>query len=672
MKKMMVLLAFQVWFTVQAQETDTAGRLSEVVIRGANRAVGRGEQVIPTEIISTEFFRKNPTANLLEAVALLNGVRPQLNCSVCNTGDIHINGMEGPYTMVLIDGMPIVSSLSTVYGFSGIPNSIIERVEIIKGPAGAQYSPEAMGGLINIITKKVSAAPRLSIDMYGTSWLESNTDIATRFRIGKKIQSLLSANYYRFQTPTDHNRDGFTDMPLQNRVSLFNKWSFARKQNKVAEIALRCLQEDRWGGQTFWKPYMRGTETAYAEQITTKRWESIAQYEWPLKEKIKSQLSYNWHDQNSMYGTTAFVARQQVFFGQTIWEKQVSVHHLLLGSSIRYTWYDDNTPATRSADSSRNQPSKRSLSGAFLQDEWSVCSGVTLSLGYRADYDPVHKWIHTPRVALKYSNGYAHTFRLAAGNGYRVVNVFTEDHAALSGARDVVIAEQLRPERSWSSTCDYLFRFAGNYGTGSIDVSPFYSYFYNKIVGDFDTDPQKIIYKNLSGNALSRGVTLNADYTPVGAPLSVTAGITYMDVLIREEENGILLTRRQLFAPTWSGNLMLTYRFKKKIIADLTAKWEGSMRLPVVPNDFRPEYSPWMCTANFQLSYKASDRFTVYGGVKNLLNTVPKNPILRPFDPFDKTASDPVTNPNGYTFDPSYSYASMQGIRGFFGLRYTL
>jgi iron complex outermembrane receptor protein len=72
---------------------------------------------------------------------------------VCNTGDIHINGLEGPYTMVLIDGMPIVSSLSTVYGLAGIPNSLVKRIEVVKGPASTLYGSEAVGGVINIITK---------------------------------------------------------------------------------------------------------------------------------------------------------------------------------------------------------------------------------------------------------------------------------------------------------------------------------------------------------------------------------------------------------------------------------------------------------------------------------------------------------------------------------------
>jgi outer membrane receptor for ferrienterochelin and colicins len=96
------------------------------------------------------------------------------------------------------------------------------------------------------------------------------------------------------------------------------------------------------------------------------------------------------------------------------------------------------------------------------------------------------------------------------------------------------------------------------------------------------------------------------------------------------------------------------------------------MRLPLLAHDFRPEYSPWFCIANLQLTYKVGQQIELYMGVKNLLNFVPQNPIMRAFDPFDKNINDPVANPKGYTFDPSYNYASLQGIRGFLGLRYSL
>ena len=127
-------------------------QLDEMVVTGTLKPVSRLESPVPVEVYKPAFFKKNPTASIFESLQNVNGVRPQINCNVCNTGDIHINGLEGPYTQVLIDGMPIVSGLGTVYGLSGIPNSLIEQLEIVKGPASTLYGSEAVGGLINIIT----------------------------------------------------------------------------------------------------------------------------------------------------------------------------------------------------------------------------------------------------------------------------------------------------------------------------------------------------------------------------------------------------------------------------------------------------------------------------------------------------------------------------------------
>ncbi len=110
-------------------------QLDEIVISGTMKAVTRLNSPIPVEVYTPAFFKKNPTATLFEALNMVSGIQPQINCNVCNTGDIHINGLEGPYTMIMIDGMPIVSSLSTVYGLHGIPQSILQKVEVVKGPA---------------------------------------------------------------------------------------------------------------------------------------------------------------------------------------------------------------------------------------------------------------------------------------------------------------------------------------------------------------------------------------------------------------------------------------------------------------------------------------------------------------------------------------------------------
>ena len=208
---------------------DNENKLNEVVVSGTLKAVKRLESAVPVEVYSPIFFKKNPTASIYEALQNVNGVRPQLNCGVCNTGDIHINGLEGPYTSVMIDGMPIVSSLSTVYGLSGIPNSLVERIEIVKGPASSLYGSEAVGGLINIITKNPVKAPLFSFDVFTSSWLETNADLGVKFNI-KKATSLLGLNYYNYNQTIDNDNDGFTDVTAQNRISVFNKWNFQREK----------------------------------------------------------------------------------------------------------------------------------------------------------------------------------------------------------------------------------------------------------------------------------------------------------------------------------------------------------------------------------------------------------------------------------------------------------
>ena len=144
--------------------------LEEVVVSGTLKPVSKLKSAVPVEVYSKRFFQSNPTPSIFEALEIVNGIRPQLNCNVCNTGDIHINGQEGSYTMILIDGLPIVSGLSTVYGLSGIPQSLIERVEIVKGPASTLYGSEAIGGVINLITKIPENAAKLSFDSFVSGW----------------------------------------------------------------------------------------------------------------------------------------------------------------------------------------------------------------------------------------------------------------------------------------------------------------------------------------------------------------------------------------------------------------------------------------------------------------------------------------------------------------------
>ena len=658
--------------------------LNEIVISGTLKEVNRLESPVNVEVYATTHFKKNPTPNIYEALQNVNGVKPQLNCNVCNTGDIHINGLEGPYTMVLIDGMPIVSSLSTVYGLSGIPNSLVERIEIVKGPASSLYGSEAIGGLINIITKKPQNAPMVSADVFGTSWGEYNADLGVKLNAGKKASVLTGINYFNFQNRVDKNKDNFTDMTLQNRISVFQKWNFQRKDNRLFSIAGRYMYEDRWGGDLRWEKQFRGGDSIYGESIYTKRWEIIGNYQLPTKEKLMLSYSYNNHDQNSIYGKIPYIADQKIGFTQLTWDKKLGRNDFIIGAALRYTYYDDNTPGTATADTinQKNQPQKTFLPGIFVQNEISISELHKLLLGFRYDYNSYHGNIYTPRLGYKWTVNEKNIIRLNTGTGFRVVNLFTEEHAALTGARIVEIKNELKPERSYNANLNYIKKIYAKNGTFvALDASVFYTYFNNRIVGDYETDPNKIIYDNLNGYAQSRGLTLNLDLA-FNNGLKIIGGVTLMENTLTE--NGI--TKQQILTEKVTGTWAVSYKIKKaKLAIDYTGNVYGPMRLPLLNDlDPRKQYSPWWSIQNIQLTFSGLKNFEIYGGVKNLLNWTPFKEkdqfiIARTNDPFDKEvqfdsngqAIANANNPYGLTFDPTYIYAPTQGIRVFLGLRYS-
>lgn len=601
---------------------------------------------VKVDVVRAAFLRRNAGNNVMDAVSFLPGLTQQVDCGVCFTNNIRINGMEGAYTAVLLDGMPVMGALATVYALNGISPALIEQIEIVKGPGSAMHGSDAMAGVIDIITKDPRLAPRFSVDAYATSFGERSVEAAAAPRIGP-TSALLGVTAAYNHAFIDRNGDGFTDLPLVRRASVFAKWSAGAPAARVADVAIRVYDENRFGGTRAWTPADRGSSTVYGESIFTRRGELMGSVAPPgLPFRIAFALAR--HHQDSYYGDQPFIATQQVAFARLLWRHAAGSHSITAGTELRLNDYRDTTryQATRERDV---------VPGLFATDEIELGSGWTALAGVRVDRHPAHGSIWSPRLALKWDVGGHTTFRVAGATGFRVVSLFTEDHAALSGAREVRVAERLRPERSVTVTASMsrTIPVRGVDDAATLDIDAYLTRFSNRILPDYDTNPDWIVYRNLRGHAETHGITVAMGYATERQPLFANLGLTFEDVFVVSDG-----TRREVaFSPRFQGVFTLGYRFGA-LTLDWTGRVLGPMALPEHPP--LPDRSPWFTEQHVQAARTLRAGTELYLAVKNVFGYVQRDAIVGAATPF------------GDAFDTARVYAPLAGRRVMLGVRHTV
>lgn len=640
------------WAALDIVLTTAAVELDPVVVTGTLSETRVADSPVKVDVVSARVLSRHAAASLMDGVGRINGLYPQVDCGVCYTNNIRINGMEGPYTAILVDGTPIMGALASVYGLNGIHPSIVERLEILKGPQSTLHGTEAMGGVVNIITKDPRFAPEWTVEATRSDHGENNASVSWAPGAGRS-GVLLSGSVVHNDEFIDDNGDGFSDLTLDTRVSLFGRAALRRDGRRVGHVSAKLYAEDRFGGVEAWTPELAGSDEVYGESIRTDRYELTGAVEGPWTD-TRAEVSTSFHRQDSWYGDSRFAAEQAMAFGRFLWDppRRDSRHDLLAGVALTYDRYDDDTPATVRADA-------RWIPGVFVEDQFHAHEAVTLLGGLRADHHARHGLILSPRAGVMWRPTAAATFRLGAGTGFRVVHLFTEDHAALTGAREVVIDGDLDPERSASLAFNY--NQVVEFGTRPmmIDVDAFYTRFTNRIVPDYDADPNQIVYANLGKRrSVTRGVSiaLNQNFG-ASLPLFYSLGFTLQDVVL---EGGGEPTEDEFFAADYRGVWSLSYEFFPGFTVDYGGALTGPMRLPEFEGEFaRPTRNDPYATHDLQLSWAWSPGQHVTLGVRNVTDFTQPSPLVDPARPF------------GDAFDTSYVYGPIVGRRISLGLRYT-
>jgi outer membrane receptor for ferrienterochelin and colicins len=328
---------------------------------------------------------------------------------------------------------------------------------------------------------------------------------------------------------------------------------------------------------------------------------------------------------------------------------RIGLHQFLYGVDAKLNYYKDNSLVHVSSN-------ETFLPGVFIEDEITFSPKLITGIGLRTEYNTAHGFITSPRLHIRYNLAPFNTMRFGFGQGFRVVNIFTEDHAALSSSRIIILKEDLKPERSYNFTLSYTRALSIGSVASTLDLDLFYSHFTNKIIPDYNSIPASIVYANGAGNGIGRGVSLGIS-SSFNIPLSCYVGASVQDVFSIADGP----KTPELFSPLYTGVSRISYKVKVlKTSFEYSLNVTGPMELPRYPAPFsRSEMSSPFFIHNLQ----ATTDFKQVGffvAVKNISGYIQDSPLIDPANPF------------GNNFDTSYAYGPLIGRRFVVGFKYKI
>ncbi|MGE5488686.1 MAG: TonB-dependent receptor [bacterium] len=421
------------------------GTVSEtVVITGSGTESLVQEAPIRTELITQQMVERQIKTTLAEAFqAAISGVRVEMNCQNCGFMQLRMNGLEGPYTQILEDGLPTYSGVTAVYGLEQIPAAFLDQIEVVKGGNSALYGPGAVAGVVNLIRREPRENSFRMDAITGWQYGRPERQLGGSGQLWE-IPSGFSADFYYRGTdrvPIDRDRDGFSDIG-KRRLESGGFGLFRRFIDGQARLTITGMIADefRRGGDQFDRP---PHETWITEQIASRRYGAAAGWNHTLSPRTFYNLrgSYAYYSRRTYYGSgmdpNAYGnTRNPLWVGDAQLAHQAGQHSILGGYQASWEHVEDNAPAYN-----------RTLGGTFwnqglyLQDEWRASTRFSLIGGARFDKsNRVDRWITSPRVGVKAGITENLVWRTTLSTGFRAPVVFDEDlHIAQVGGEGFLL-----------------------------------------------------------------------------------------------------------------------------------------------------------------------------------------------------------------------------------------
>ena len=634
---------------VHFQMEEESFMTDEVVVSANRNEVSRKAAPVVVNVMSAKLFETVNSTDLAKSLNFQSGLRVENNCQNCGFPQVRINGLEGPYSQILINSRPIISALSGVYGLEQIPVNMIERVEVVRGGGSALFGANAVGGTINIITKdpinnSFQVASTMS-NMNGKSWEQY---MGGNVSLVAKDNSYGIALYetYRNRNPYDADGDGFSELGKLNMNTFGMRAYYRPNYFSRINVEYHTTNEFRRGGNKFNLQPHESDITEQTKHIINSGGLSYDRY-WGEKHKMSVYGSIQHTDRNSYYGAQ----RDMNAYGKTN-DLTWVVGGMYVGNMDRCLFapatftggveYQNNSLHDVMTGYHRDMQQDVRIAGGFVQNEWRL-NRWTMLVGARLDkHNLIDHPIFSPRVNFLYKPSDNLQARLTYSTGFRAPQAYDEDlHVTAVGGEGVQIrlADGLREERSNSFSGSVDWSFPMGHWQSNILLEGFYTDLHHVFVLEdigLDENGDKIKERRNGSGAKVYGVNLDAKVAH-GREAQLQLGFTVQrsrynraEIWTSEGEEE-QTTKRMPRTPDYYGYFTFTSAPLKSFDFSLSGTYTGKMIVPHMAGYIEKSlvHTPDFFDLNLKLNYtfvlKDHIKMQVNGGVQNIFNSFQKD-----------------------------------------------
>ncbi|MGE0090284.1 MAG: TonB-dependent receptor [Bacteroidales bacterium] len=670
-------------------EEDILG-IDQVVITADRNEKNRKSASVIVSTITPKIFIAAQTQTLSDGLNFCPGLRTENNCQNCGFNQVRMNGMEGPYSQILINNRPIFSGLAGVYGLELIPSSMLERIEVIRGGGSALYGSNAIAGTINLILKDpINNSFEIGFNSGSTGVYTESEKTSSDYTINFNTSLVSEENktgmalygFYRNRNPYDANKDNFSELSSIENITLGTRvYHRPGNRNKIA-FDFFNISEKRRGGNSFNLPEHEALIAESAKHMMTTGAITFEQFmrDFDIFSVFVSAQNVN---RDSYYGAN----RSLKGYGQTNgftynfgtqYNAKFTSSDLISGIEYRGETLFDEKLGYRDIDSLGNEFHTNNTTvadqtsttiGVFAQYEIHL-NKLNVSLGARFDNFSINNLesnsgkksgnVLSPRVTIKYDIVDFIQARASYSQGYRAPQIFDEDlHILTSGSRQVIHKNDANLTQETSHS--FMASLDLNKAIGTINVKFLAEGFYTRLNGAFVNEYSEpdlngvVIYTrvNAEGGAIVKGINFEFSLIP-SAKFYMTSGFTVQSSRYEKAQE---FNEKSFFrTPNNYGYLTIDWDFYKEFCLAATANYTGSMLVPyfgVSNSELRKSDSFYDLglKLSYDLKLKGST-VQVFGGIKNILNSYQTD--------FDRG----IDRDPGYLYGPSLPRTVYVGVK---------